>query len=461
MKNIRRMLFYIAKQTPAHCRKQNTMKRNFQDSKTGWLFPEEMLGLPQAPDMAALPQDDVRLEVRNSSSLTEYEKHLLELSQLGDLGSVEAWTACGTNQQMAYSTHGAFRYFGKFHPPIATHLIGRYANTQDDVIFDPMSGSGTTGVEAMLAKKKCILNDISPLSVLLAKVKTTFMPEQDLRNAVKRVVGNYKPLSIEEYSFAPTHLRNYEHWFLPETIDSLRGIKYLIEQENDSKLKDFLNVCFAGTVRRVSRATTQQGRLFLDAESAEKDALPFFEKRAEIAIKGVSSLPRDAPAPIIHSLDLRIALPKGFNESAQLIICHPPYFNSYKYSSINSLELAWLGMDHSALRGHEVREFFKIGKEENARFYVDDMVEILANLHPTLKAEGHLALMIGDTMIHGNYIPVTKWIMDKINNLYDIEIVALRAPKYTEAAWVASQRRTGDKVGISLYDFVIVMRKKA
>lgn len=443
---------YIAKPLP--------MKRKSQDLRTGWLFPEEILPSSHNPDMTTFSQRDVSLEVRNRSSLTELEDHLLELSQLGNLGTVEVWSACGTNQQMAYSTHGAFRYFGKFPPPIATHLINKFVNNEDDVIFDPMCGSGTTGVEALLANKKCILNDISPLSVLLARVKTTFIPEEDLRKAVKNVTDNYKPLSIDQYAFEPCFIRNYEHWFLPETVESLRGLKYLIEKESNSAIQDFLKVCFAGTVRRVSCATTQQGRLFLDIESAEKDALQHFEKRAEIAIKGVSSLPRDASTPKIYSFDLRNSIPKEFANIAKLIICHPPYFNSYKYSSINSLELAWLGINHSELRTHEVREFFKIGKEENAKFYIDDMVEILVNLHQTLNKEGHLALMIGDTIIHGNYIPVTRRIIDRICDLYEVEIVALRAPKYTEAAWVASQRRTGSKVGINLYDFVIVMRKK-
>ena len=77
-----------------------------------------------------------------------------------------------------------------------------------------------------------------------------------------------------------------------------------------------------------------------------------------------------------------------------------------------------------------------------------------------LKENGVLGLMIGDTQIHGNYIPVTYQIIERVKDLYDVELVVLRAPKYTEAAWVASQRRTSSKVGISLYDFIIILRKK-
>lgn len=408
--------------------------------------------------MSHFDPSKVFLDIR-TSAITENEERLLSLSHLDEIAPVEFWTAWGTNQQMAYSTHGAFRYFGKFPPPIATHLLQRYT-AAGDTVYDPMCGSGTTGVEALLNGRDCILNDVSPLSTLLAKVKTTPIEEHLLRNAVASIRQNYRPLTYAEYAFAPVYLRNYEHWFLPETTDSLRGIKFLIEQTEHPDIKDFLNVCFAATVRRVSRATTQQGRLFLDAATAEKDALPFFLKRAEIAIAGVSTLPKGRHAPQIYSYDLRTAAPEELMNRADLVICHPPYFNSYKYSSINSLELAWLDINYAALRRQEVREFFKVGKEENAQYYVSDMVQVLLNLHPTLKSGRPLALMIGDTTIHGNYIPVTRQILDQVGDYYDIELAALRVPKYTEATWVASQRRTGENVGISLCDFVIVLRKK-
>lgn len=400
----------------------------------------------------------VYLEIRPIHSAIGDERVLLDKSELEQFAPIEIWSACGTNQQMSYSTHGAFRFFGKFPPPIATHLINKYTSV-GGMVFDPMCGSGTTGVEALLLNRNCLLNDVNPLSTLLSKVKTTYIPEEKLLVAAEELYTKYKPLSVNEYNFEPSHLRNYDHWFLEETVDSLRGIKYLIEQITDEEIRDFFYLCFAGTVRRVSRATTQQGRLFLDVETAEKDALPIFRKRVKVACKGVSALPKDGPKPRILSYDLRGPAPDITKSCADLIICHPPYFNSYKYSSINCLELAWLDIDYSKIRGNEVREFFKVGKADNAQHYISDMVKILINLHPTLKPNACMGLMIGDTTIHGNYIPVTKRILSQLSAYYKFEKIALRAPKYTEAAWVASQRRHASKVGIRLYDFIILMRK--
>ena len=310
----------------------------------------------------------VRMDVRGRKTLTSVEEELLRLSELEAFAPVEVWTAMGTNKQLAYSTHGLFRYFGKFPPPVATYLMDQYT-VQGDVVFDPMSGSGTTGVEALLKKRRCILNDVSPLSVLLASVKTTALDECVLTNVLNGIVRSYKPLTVSEYNFEPSTLRNHEHWFLPETENSLRGIKKLVEEIQDEDVKRFFRVCFLSVVRRVSRATTQQGRLFLDAETAEADALPFFQKKTIENIKAVAALPKDKDfKPEVYSMDLRAGIPTNAVGNASLIICHPPYFNSYKYSSINSLELAWMGEEYAQLRKSEVREFLRLAKRRMLMF---------------------------------------------------------------------------------------------
>ena len=73
-----------------------------------------------------------------------------------------------------------------------------------------------------------------------------------------------------------------------------------------------------------------------------------------------------------------------------------------------------------------------------------------------------MGLMIGDTVIKGEYLSTTKQLLDKFladNPNIGVEKMVLRVPKYTEASWTASQRRTSDKVGISLNDFIIIFRR--
>jgi len=406
-------------------------------------------------------EKDIKLDIRKQSEFHSNEIELIESAQLNIFNcNFEAWTAIGTNKAMAYSTHGAFRYFGKFPPPIATYLITQHTK-EDDVVWDPMAGSGTTGVEAVLLNRNCILNDVSPLSRLLAKVKTKYIDPKLLEDAIERIQKNHRSMNEEEFPMESLEAINVNHWFLPETISSLRGLRFAIDQEKNDSIKDFLLVVFASTVRRVSRATTQQGRLFLDVETASEDAIPTFLKRAKIAIAGVSSLPSHEKT-LVSIIDHNLVkpLPSEYNETTDLVILHPPYFNSYKYSSVNSLELAWLGFDHAYIRKNEIREFFKIGKPEKVDFYVEDMISVIKNVKSLLKPGGVIGLMIGDTIMKNNHIPVTKMILEEVQKMgLCIENIALRVPKYTEATWVASQRRKSGDIGITLYDYVITLRR--
>lgn len=403
--------------------------------------------------------DKVGIEIRSQGELIDREIALIEKSGLDQLAPVETWTALGTNQQLAYATHGIFRYFGKFPPPIATYMISQYTK-EKDLVIDPMCGSGTTALEAGILKRRCAVNDVNPLSVLISKVKTTKIDKSLLEEKLEYLKANYRPMSLEEYAFVPVALKDPDHWFLKETSDSLRGIKYLIEQETDTNLKNFLKVIFAATIRRVSRATTQQGRLFLDVATALEDAFPTFEKRYEIGMKGLAELPEISDIEY-YNVDLKDLSAIDYEGKAKLVILHPPYFNSYKYSSVNSLEMGWLGYDRNQCNKKEVKEFFKVGKPENYERYVKDMSLALNNALNMLVPGGVLGLMIGDTIMKGEYIQVTRSLMDKLDSdKYEISKVVMRVPKYTEATWVASQRRDSNNIGITLSDYIVLIRKR-
>lgn len=405
--------------------------------------------------------DDAKVgfEVRSIVDLSADELEMLKIAGLDDLAPIEAWTALGTNTQINYSTHGIFRYYGKFPSPVASYLILKYSN-ENSIIMDPMSGSGTTALECLLLGRKCISFDVNPLSLLLAKVKITYIDKEVLTYELDKLSNNYSPCTINEFNYCPVGLKNVDHWFLETTQNSIRGLLREINKISDSQVRDFFMIVLMSTIRYVSKATSQQGRLFLDVLSAKEDALETFLKKAQKAIISVSSLPKSNDNIKIDYHDINKPL-KAINND--LIILHPPYFNSYKYSSVNSLELSWLGVDHASIRKQEIREFFKVGKAEKVSFYIEDMVHSLLNTSMTLSENGVLALMIGDTIIKGEYIKVTRQLIDeflKRNQNIKIEKIALRVPKYTEASWAASQRRKSDSIGANLYDFIIIFRKE-
>lgn len=398
------------------------------------------------------------IEVRNEDEMSDDELNLIRQAKLDNIAPIEAWTALGTNNQVNYSTHGLFRYFGKFPSTIGAHLIMQYTK-EYDYVMDPMGGSGTTALECLLSNRNCFSYDINPLSVLLTKVKTTRVERNLLENELKFIVDNYKPLNVEEFDWVPEGIKDVDHWFLKETQDSIRGLIYLINKIKNNDTKDFFIICLASCIRTISKATSQQGRLFLDVKSAKEDGLETFVKKAKKAIELVSELPEKK---VQLNINIHNASEPIDVKNCDLIICHPPYFNSYKYSSVNSLELSWMKINHANVRKNEIHEFFKVGKAQNVTRYVEDMEIVLTNIAKSLKENGTLGLMMGDTIIKNEYIPATKMTIEKFlkSNLnIVVEKVILRVPKYTEASWTTSQRRNSEKVGITLNDFIIIFRR--
>jgi len=378
----------------------------------------------------------------------------LELSRLRELEApTQIWTSSASTRELQYATHGLYRFFGKFPPPVARYLITRFCR-EADVVLDPMCGSGTTGVEALLLGRSAELADVNPFSILLARAKTRYIPQGEILDARDQVRQSLRHSEGHVDTSTPG-LKNADHWFLESTIQSLARIRYAVEHVAvKSELQDLLKVVFASVVRRVSRATTQQGRLFLDAATAIEDAEPLFFEKLDDAARTVAALPRE-PQPVVHQRSAA----EPIEDQYPLIICHPPYYNSYRYSSINTLELAWLRMSPKEIRQHEVREAFKVGKPEKVHDYLADMSAVLRNLSRNIKRGGTLALMIGDTVLRKVYVPVTRLLLERVPELR-AKLVAFRVPKFTEASWVASQRRNGDQVGVTMCDYIILLEPR-
>ena len=403
--------------------------------------------------------EKTRLNVIKKNKIDPIYIEQLKKSKLLEMGEIEAWTAIGSNAKLAYLTHGAFRFFGKFPPPVATYLLHKYTN-EDSMVIDPMAGSGTTSVECIINNRRCISYDVNPLMLLLTKVKTTYLDCDLITRNMNILKSNYKPMDFKVVKSEYKGIKNPDHWFLSETMDSLYGLKFVIDKIENEKIRNFFIVCFLSIIRRVSKATSQQGRMFLDVVTAEKDVFAFFEKKVKKLKIAVSSLPVKNKINIKYNNLMDSNPIEKTENSADLIILHPPYFNSYKYSSVTSLETYWMGVDHANIRGNEIREFFKVGKPDNHEKFVEDMSKCLINSMKMLKKTGYIGFMMGDAIIKGEYIPIMKKTLEKaaIKNT-NIETIAIRIPKFTESSWAASQRRKNNQVGIALCDYVVVLKK--
>ena len=84
-------------------------------------------------------------------------------------------------EDSSYASHDVHAFAAKF-PPQLPRAFMRGLTVPGDFVLDPMMGSGTTIVEALLAGRHGVGLDIDPLALRISQAKTTPMRVDDLRD---------------------------------------------------------------------------------------------------------------------------------------------------------------------------------------------------------------------------------------------------------------------------------------
>ena len=141
-----------------------------------------------------------------------------------------------------------------------------------------------------------------------------------------------------------------------------------------------------------------------------------------------------------------------------LTICHPPYYNLYRYSSIFKFEMLWTGVNYLGTKTDEIFEGFKMGNIEGVQKYIFDMEIILNEIKRVLKKRRYCVLMIGDAVIKNTRVNTTSSLLKKVNG-FEVEKIIVRIPKFTEASYAATQRRSKSDVGVNIPDHLVILKK--
>ena len=101
-----------------------------------------------------------------------------------------------TRSMNQYMTHWFYPYKGKFHPQMTRALINIIGLKKGDVLLDPFSGSGTAAVEGALLGLKTVCFDVSPLCVLMGKIKANAMHHLAKITAYQKTAQNSRAEDI-------------------------------------------------------------------------------------------------------------------------------------------------------------------------------------------------------------------------------------------------------------------------
>jgi len=236
-----------------------------------------------------------------------------------------------------------------------------------DTVLDPFCGTGTVLLEAIIFGRNSVGADSNPLARLIGRVKTQWIEEQELRDALFLLIK--RATEIDNYDIPDVINRDF--WFPLSTQIQLAKIRNAISELLNENIRSFFEVCFSNCIKKVSYADPRiavpvklnPNRFPALSERNQKirkrllelACVDVFEKFRLISIDNINrinslkDLSLNAASNVISDNAQKLTTSLGNNKLLKdgcidLILTSPPYAGAQKYIRSSSLNLGWLGL---------------------------------------------------------------------------------------------------------------------
>ncbi|MCY3587034.1 MAG: hypothetical protein OXG57_07885 [Acidimicrobiaceae bacterium] len=284
----------------------------------------------------------------SDSRLVALERRVMAVARLSRRGELDG--------PGALSGPVLFQYPGRMAPSVQSAIFDAVLPALPDeaTVLDPFVGSGITLDAARLRSLEFTGVDINPLAVLICAVKAG-----PLR------VGEFVWRAVETGMVARSDRRlqpdcrfdGMEKWFREDVAIDLGRLRRAILKAGDESTRDFLWVCLAETVRRVSNSRVSTCKLHMRTLDDVRRPLAVIDEFEVVAERFAGrlgeyrrGLPDGADGPCrpvrlvcgdVRSVDQAVLPQRGFD----LVITSPPYGDNHTtvpYGQTSYLPLRWI-----------------------------------------------------------------------------------------------------------------------
>lgn len=330
-------------------------------------------------------------------------------------------------------THGYHRYPAKFLPNVVKKLIESYAG-DNSIIADLFSGCGTTLVEAKVHGIKSIGTDINPVATLITRVKTTPIIPSVLLEQYENLVVQFEKFNESKFKNLVVHER-LDYWFRPEEKFKIAYLYQLVNNIQDTVIKEFFLVAISHILKSCSRWLQSSTKPQKDPNKNIANPFEAFKFHCKHMIKGNELFYKElyAKGNLEVCCDIYEEDARGTSigdESVDIIITSPPYVTSYEYADIHQLTGYWMeyfsdiksfrkrfiGTSYSGnntietfksdLGNKIVKELFEQNKKVafDVSNYFCAMYPVAKEMFRILKQKGYACIVIGNTTLRGVHI---------------------------------------------------------
>jgi site-specific DNA-methyltransferase (cytosine-N4-specific) len=374
------------------------------------------------------------------------------------------WDFQGEDTQ--YLTHNFHPFPGKFIPQIPKKLMEEMLPNGGRVL-DPFCGSGTTLVEAKLLGNPSAGVDINPLFILISKVKTTPIADEELDSLEQWAKGltelaaslYYDRLdgresgTIVEFQERP----ELERWFTVTARKELAFLKNQISKLRSRKLKNFCEVCLSSILVRVSLQDSDTRYARIERKLKPLQTVQLFQKKLDDMINRMKEFSEKAAAVDVKLLcqdtrSLARSTQLGL-ESFDLVVTSPPYVNAYDYHKYHRQRMNWLDIDASRVRRLEIGGHDRYTrKNADSTTYFSDLAESFSGVRRLMRPGARCCVVIGDGIVGGREIPTHKTLVETLmKTKFDFEAGVVRKVD-TQSKYF----RQGARIQ---HEYILVLRK--
>ena len=320
------------------------------------------------PDLK-VTNDFREFEIKDDGNLNELKRRLAYFQTVnGDYSDYYYLQKYNQTKSVnQFLTHWIYPYKGKFHPQMIRALMNVIKIKEGETLLDPFVGSGTAVLEAQILGVNGIGIDISPLCVLISKVKTESVDVID-------------------------EIKKYKDYYL---------FKKNSEEPSDERIKNFYKIAEMMAHSDQSR----RGRNF--DSSFVSDALKMIASVEDYgnAIKkhnlkiGKTKILKDD----IRKIPLK-------DESVDGIITSPPYSIALNYVANDAHSLKALGYDLEKIK----EDFIGVRGTGLNKFelYDKDMEKAYSEMYRVLRKDKYCVVIIGNVTFQGQEINTTQNVID-------------------------------------------------
>ena len=273
-----------------------------------------------------------------------------------------------------YLTHWIYPYRGKYHPQMVRALLNIVGAKRGSRVLDPYVGSGTTALESSLLGIDCVGVDISPLCVLLTRVKTQSV------EALAEIQARVQAL-LE--------------------VDTLDPHDTSIVRDRNPIVADFVEVARMITLSDISRRN-RDGRVWL-----RKNLRAMLES-VEAHARALSTFGIEPGCVSAVCGDARDLAAVGIGEATvDAVVTSPPYSIALDYVKNDDHALVALGVDPAVLRT-EMTGVRGRGATDKLALYNKDMQLMFREVARVLRPGARAAFVIGDATVDRSEYTTTR-----------------------------------------------------